>query len=227
MNLNQEPTSASHQAMRDLLPWFVNGTLGQGEAASVREHVQHCAQCAGDVARERRLQAGALADVAASADAAGRDAGLDVEGALARLMPRLGPQRQAAPGRAPAPRAARLRAWFGAGWMPWALAGQCALIAVLAIQGIGPQGAGGAYQALSDAPPAPAGTIVVMFRPDASLREVQRTLHASGARVVDGPTVTGAFVLSAPPGGQSNTLAMLRADGGVQLAEALTPRSAP
>ncbi|NHZ94394.1 hypothetical protein F2P46_01330 [Massilia sp. CCM 8734] len=211
MNLNQEPTGASHQAMRDLLPWFANGTLEETEAEPVRAHLQHCAQCAGEVAWQRQLHA-----------APAEPPGLDPERALARLMPRLGPQASAAPSKV-----SGLRAWFGNGWMPWALAGQCALITVLAIQMIAPVGKGEAYQALSDGAPAPAGTIVVIFRPDASLREVQRTLQASGARVVDGPTVSGAFVLSAPPGEQSNALAVLRADAGVQLAESLTPRSAP
>lgn len=212
MNLNQEPTSASHQAMRDLLPWFANGTLDESEAAGVRAHLPHCAQCAGEVAWQRQLQAAAPAE----------PSGLDPERALARLMPRLGPQRGAAPAKA-----SGMRAWFGGGWMPWALAGQCAVITVLAIQMIAPVGKGDVYQALSNATPAPAGTIVVVFQPDASLREVQRLLHASGARVVDGPTVTGAFVLSAPPGGQSTALAVLRADADVQLAEALGPRRAP
>ncbi|WP_166881324.1 zf-HC2 domain-containing protein [Massilia mucilaginosa] len=212
MNLNQEPTSASHQSMRDLLPWFANGTLDESEAAEVRAHLRHCAQCAGAVAWQRQLQAAAPAE----------PSGLDPERALARLMPRLGPQHSAAP-----VKASGMRAWFGGGWMPWAMAGQCALITVLVIQMIAPVGKGEAYQALSNAAPAPAGTIVVVFQPDASLREVQRLLQASGARVVDGPTVTGAFVLSAPPGGQSSALAVLRADADVQLAEALGPRSAP
>ncbi|RSZ60645.1 zf-HC2 domain-containing protein [Massilia atriviolacea] len=216
MNLNQEPNGASHQAMRDLLPWFANGTLGENEAAAVRAHVQHCAQCAGEVAWQRRLHAAAPAD----------PVGLDPERALARLMPRLGPEKHE---RAAPPAPAGLRAWFGGGWMPWALAGQGALIAVLAFHLIAPADKGPAYQALSNAASgaAPAGSIVVMFRPDASLREVQRTLQESGARVVDGPTVTGAFVLNAPAGGQSRALAVLRADAGVQLAEALGPRSAP
>ncbi|UOD29478.1 zf-HC2 domain-containing protein [Massilia violaceinigra] len=220
MNLNQEPTSASHQAMRDLLPWFANGTLDESEAAEVRAHLQHCTQCAGEVAWQRQLHA------AAPCEPSGRDP----ERALARLMPRLGPQNSPQNSVAPA-RASGMRAWFGGGWMPWAMAGQCALITVLVIQMIAPVGKGDAYQALSNAAAgptaAPAGTIVVVFQPEASLREVQRLLQASGARVVDGPTVTGAFVLSAPPGGQSTALAVLRADADVQLAEALGPRSAP
>ncbi|ATQ76939.1 hypothetical protein CR152_22295 [Massilia violaceinigra] len=212
MNLNQEPTSASHQAMRDLLPWFVNGTLDDAEAESVRAHLPHCAQCAGEVEWQRQLHA----------VAPGEPAGLDPERALARLMPRLGPQERAAPAAANG-----LRAWLGGGWMPWALAGQGALIALMAFQVIAPGAKGDGYQALSNGEKAPAGAMVVMFRPDASLRDVQRILHASGARVVDGPTVTGAFVLGAPQERQAGALAALRADPAVQLAEALTPRSAP
>ncbi|NHZ81696.1 hypothetical protein F2P44_20790 [Massilia sp. CCM 8695] len=212
MNLNQEPTSAAHQAMRDLLPWFVNGTLDQAAAAQVSAHLPHCAECAGEVEWQRRLRAAAPAE----------PSGLDPERALARLMPRLGLQQRAAP-----PFAAGLRAWLGGGWMPWALAGQGALIAVLAVRLAMPGAEGGAYQALSNGETAPAAAMVVMFHPDASLREVQRILQASGARVVDGPTVTGAFVLGAPPERQAGALAALRAEPAVQLAEALTPRSAP
>jgi hypothetical protein len=56
---------------------------------------------------------------------------------------------------------------------------------------------------------------------------VQEILLAQGARVVDGPTVTGAYVLEVPDANQAQTLSALKAYPVVQLAEPLTPRRAP
>lgn len=125
--------------------------------------------------------------------------------------------------------AARWRGlWSGGGWMPWALAGQGVLIAGLVVQ-LMPDGASD-YRALSSggagAQPQ-TGNVVVVFRPDAQLGQVQGILQANGARMVDGPTVTGAYVLDVPDASQASVLAALKADPVVQLAEPLGARRAP
>jgi hypothetical protein len=43
------------------------------------------------------------------------------------------------------------------------------------------------------------GNVVVAFNPDTPERELRRILQAAEARVVDGPTVTDAYVLAGSP----------------------------
>ncbi|KQV80879.1 hypothetical protein ASD15_13365 [Massilia sp. Root351] len=220
-----------------MLPWFANETLAADEMALVREHLRACPQCREEAAWQQRLRAAEPA----------LPPGLDPERALARLMPELGPQ-EAGQAAAPAvPQAARpavrpsADGWLqqlaarwqsllsgGSGWMPWALAGQGILIAGLVVQLL--PGDASDYRALSsggNAAPPSSGNVVVMFRPDAQLGQVQQILQAQGARVVDGPTVTGAYVLEVPDAQQAQTLSALRGYPAVQLAEPLNPRRAP
>ncbi|KQX01755.1 hypothetical protein ASC94_03915 [Massilia sp. Root418] len=237
MSTNQQ--ADTHGAVQALLPWFANETLPADEMALVRGHLRECPQCREDAAWQERLRAAGPA----------MPAGLDPERALARLMPQLGPQAdaqadaqadtqpalQTAPQPAARPvlrapsLAERWRAlWSGGGWMPWALAGQGVLIAGLLFQLL--PGGTQDYRALSNggkAPPPPAGNVVVVFRPDAQLGQVQQMLQAQGARVVDGPTVTGAYVLDVPDAAEAQVLAALKAYPLVQLAEPLNARRAP
>ena len=244
MSTNQ--LADAHGAVQALLPWFANETLAEDEMALVREHLRVCPQCRDDAAWQQRLRAAEPA----------LPPGLDPERALARLMPQLGPQEAvhaaAQPAAQPAVQAPMHQAtrpsvqplaggWLqqlaarwqalrsgGSGWMPWALAGQGILIAGLVVQLL--PGDANDYRALSNggnAAPPPAGNVVVMFRPDVQLGQVQEILQAQGARVVDGPTVTGAYVLEVPDANQAQTLSALKAYPVVQLAEPLTPRRAP
>jgi hypothetical protein len=125
--------------------------------------------------------------------------------------------------------AARWQAFRSSGgWMPWALAAQGVVIAGLVLQLLPNSSAD--YRALSNggnaAPPTP-GNVVVMFHADTQLGQVQQILQAQGARVVDGPTVTGAYVLDVPDANQAQALAALKALPEVQLAEPLNARRAP
>ena len=53
--------SAEHRSAQDLLPWFVNGTLGAGEASSVARHIADCERCQKDAAEQAQLRASASA----------------------------------------------------------------------------------------------------------------------------------------------------------------------
>ncbi|MYM92045.1 hypothetical protein GTP91_33340, partial [Rugamonas sp. FT82W] len=80
----------AHQAVQELLPWYASEQLAPDEARRVQEHLQTCAQCRQDLEWERGMRA-----EAAASDALPE--GLDMESALARLMPALGAQEHAAP----------------------------------------------------------------------------------------------------------------------------------
>lgn len=208
--MNYLANAATHQTVQPLLPWLLAGTLDSAEQAMVEQHVQGCAQCQADLAWQRRLRSAAPAPEGA----------FDADRALAQLLPRLGPQ---------TPRVGVLERWRKAAaannaWLKWAAAAQLAAIAVLALQLA--DHADADYRALGAAAHAD-GNAVVMFRPETTERDMRRILQASGARVVDGPTVTDAYVLALPPAQADAALARMRAERAVTLAQPLAAGARP
>ena len=206
-----------HREAQLLLPWYLTGRLEPDERARVDAHLKTCAVCRADLRLEQRLGpefAGLPLDVdqgwaamrrrleddAKSGDAAGWDGQFAGQaGALARS---------------------------GAPWMGWALAaGLAAIVAVGALPTAQPPPA--AYHALSSAAASPAGNVIVIFRPDASESAMRAALQASHARLVDGPTAAGAYVLHAAPAERQRALASLRAATSVVMAEPIDDGAAP
>lgn len=212
-NISSGDGNAAHQALQDLLPWYASGALSEAEAAQVQQHLQSCSACRAELGWQRKLleTEGPL------------PAGLDPERALARLMPQL----DAAPAPMQTPSLLeRLRAWLdGAGWQGWALAAQCAVIAVLAVQLL-PRAPATDYRALGNGATATPDVLVV-FKPDARLQDVQRLMQDHHAQIVGGPTVTGAYMLDVDAGHQPQLLSALRAHPAVERAESLTAASQP
>jgi hypothetical protein len=213
-----------HQAVQELLTWHASGRLAPDEAARVASHVQSCAQCRQDLQWERELL-----DEARREPDEQEEAG--VNAAFARLLPRLGEQ-EAPPAAAPLPAALpwwRTLAANEPRWLRWAALAQCVIIAGLALLLARPE-PDAAYRTLSandTAPAAGSGNVVVIFAPGASEQDLRRILQAQDARIVDGPTVTGAYVLSIPAGGQSQALRALRANAAIKLAEPLDAGASP
>lgn len=200
----------AHLEVQSLLPWHVSGTLSKHEEALVRRHLEECPACRADAALQQRLMVAEPAP----------PAGLDPERALGRLMARLEPRPSA-----PSP-LARLRASFAlGGWRNWALAAQCAVIAGLAFAWMQPP-PDSAYRALGSGDAA-TPELVVVFQPGAQLAEVQRLLLDTGGRIVDGPTVTGAYLVDVDEARVGRALTALRADPAVRLAEPLGAGTRP
>ncbi|WP_332851646.1 zf-HC2 domain-containing protein [Duganella sp. S19_KUP01_CR8] len=234
----------AHQAVQELLPWHASGQLAPEEAQRVQEHLQTCAECRRELEWERELRA-----EAAASDALPE--GVDMERALARLMPALGPQEHAAPAAQPSPAvgvdagasinananvsvnvsAGRVSWWRAAAanqpsWLRWTVAAQWVAIIGLGALLLRPDSEPAPYRVLGSAVSS-GGNLVVIFQPDTTERELRRILQAQGARVVDGPTVTDAYLLNVPAAGRAQALQSLRADPAVKLAEALDGSSAP
>ena len=216
-----------HEEVWDLLPWYVNGTLDEGETLTVEEHLEACGICREEV-RYWRGFARALqdeGDLAVSADAD-----------LARLRGRLAGAGASTPHRSPG-RATGGRAWRdGLRRTPsavrWALAAQ--LAAVLLLGGLlasswtgpasettapAPSGAtapaDGPFRTLSDAPAGPAAgeatLLRVVFADQAREREIRGALIAVGGRIVDGPSPTGVYTVAVDASGDPD--AVLRSLG--------------
>jgi hypothetical protein len=203
----------AHAEAQQLLPWLLAGTLEGAELARVQAHLNSCDRCRADLAWERNVRA------------AGRqpEPALDPDRALARVLPRLGPQpaRAGALGRGKSAVAANDRRWLRA-----LAAAQLVVIAVLALLLVRPAGDNASYRSLGAGGRAQ-GNLVVVFNPATPERELRRILQASEARVVDGPTVTDAYVLAVPPSRQTSTLGRLRAEPAVTFAQPLGTESPP
>ncbi|MBK1890273.1 zf-HC2 domain-containing protein [Undibacterium sp. 14-3-2] len=205
-------SDAEHEALQELLPWYASGALSEADAGRVQEHLRHCAVCREELTWQRSLLA----------TESPLPAGLDPERALARLMPQL----DVAATAQPVHLFARLQRWLQTTrWQGWALAGQFAVIVLLAVQLL-PHHETPVYQALGRGAAATPDVLVV-FRPDARLQDLQRILQLHGAQIIGGPTVTGAYMLEVEPDHQMPLLQALRAERSVEMAESLTAGSQP
>jgi hypothetical protein len=205
---------SAHRSADAVLPWFVNGTLTGDELAAVEEHVHECACCRREVDLLKQLHAVcAIAEPAPDATASYRRLSERLDGR--RWLDALGDRWRGLAGpwqRAPA-------------WARWTIAAQFAAIVALAVFVPAPGSQPATlYQTLGTpaARAASLGTIAVVFAPEATESELRRVVHAAGARVVDGPTESNAYVLEVPAGHRDDVLAALRAEPVVMLAQSLT-----
>ena len=204
------PLNASeHAAIDALLPWLVNGTLQGEELERVERHVAACPACRREV-----------------------DWLKDVFAACAAMAPL--PDAPAAFG-GQAARTGTWRARAADGWRvtpPWMrmlMAAQLAALAILGTLLAFDADNEPTYRTLGSATlPAPSGeTIAVMFDPATSEAELRGVINAIGARVVDGPTATHAYVLELPADRSSAAVEKLRAVPSVRLAEPLGAKAKP
>jgi Putative zinc-finger len=77
------------------------------------------------------------------------------------------------------------------------------------------------YRTLGDPPSPGAGQVVVVFDPACTEGEMSAALARAQARIADGPTTAGAYILRVPHGKREAALAALRASPGVRLAQSL------
>ncbi|MFP5390031.1 MAG: zf-HC2 domain-containing protein [Gammaproteobacteria bacterium] len=203
--------AGSHDEVQLLLPGYVTRRLTDEQNAFVQAHLRHCGTCRADLHWDARL-AGAEPPVPEQ---------LDAERALHKMMGRLPPAPPAV--QPPVPLRARLRDALG--WAPWALALPAMLAVLVLLRPSGrPAGEAADYRALANAPAVPTHpTVVVVFGPDTRMRAVDDILRANGARIIDGPSETGAYLLQVAPARQDAVIAALKSQAHAQLAESLAP----
>jgi hypothetical protein len=210
-----------HDAVQLLLPWYDGGSLEAAEVARVAAHLGACARCQADMGWQRRLR-DAATQAASSAEAFETPA--DADRGWAALRGRIGGDGASAPARLAAPLPAVRAASPRWGAWRWVVALQSAVILGLAALVIAPLPRDDAYRALGSASRASDASIVVVFRPDASELQIRQALRDSGARLVDGPTVTGAYLLSTAPARHAAAIERLRGHGAVLRVESLEAR---
>jgi anti-sigma factor RsiW len=213
-------TKSAHQKTQELLPWFLTGTLDAEESVAVEQHLQGCPACRSELDGLRVFQTAY----------ASSDVSPDTERALDKLRARLDSEV-----RAPATPRQGPGVWWpnllgqGRMWMKLALAAQFGVIFALSWELVQTGRTGFEYRTLSSAsmPARVVGSLVVVFDPNATQREVARILHRSGVRVVDGPTASNGYVLAVVDSRPQAALAKLRAEPAVLLAEPLEAHPTP
>lgn len=196
----------AHEQAQQLLPWYVNDTLGESERAQVEAHLAACDECRDDLATERVI--GTRVTGAAP----------DVEQGWADMQARMRTAGERE-------RRAFFRRRVPVGWVVGAQAVAAALIVAVMLPGQPAPKPTADYHALGSAPrPAEAmGNVIVMFAERSSEADLRGAFERSGARVVDGPTAAGAWVVHVDQPGRDRALATLRADAHVTLAEPIDP----
>lgn len=220
--MNDTPISAAdrHRKATELLPWYVNGTLGADETAWIEAHLAQCPECQKELAFERGMHAN-LPESAPLPDA---DAG------WAAMLERM----QEAPVPVPADEPAApsghgnvvalrprtfLRRPIPLGW---AMAAQAAAI-VLMVGGsqLGLVRSSGEheYHALASPSQTGAANMLVMFQPDLREADLRRILLSNRAELIGGPNASGAYQLRFAPGTLTGAMTRLRADPRVTMAQ--------
>jgi anti-sigma factor RsiW len=192
-----------HDEAEELLPWYATGQLDVADRLRVERHLYSCASCRRQLKAERQLaqQVQAMSPQA--------DAG------WARLKARIEPPRSPTPTRPGF--LSDLRSLFG---RPAVVALAVSQLTVVIV-------AGGIllsltrpnYHALGSAPEPATANAIVIFRAEATEKDLRTALESAGASIVGGPTAADAYLIHVDARGRSAALAKLKAHGVVQMAE--------
>jgi len=182
------PETCQRQEIAELLPWYVNETLGSEERKRTEDHIRECPAC--------RREVEILNQIATSVQA---EHPVPLSDLYARMIPRLQPRG-----------GARLLEWWRGVILPVpsfarvAIAAQLAVIVALAgaLAYIGPQ----AFTTLSgsDRTIGPAVRLQVIFTAQTTAAQIRDALLPMNAIIVDGPTSLGVFTVDVPLGATGN-----------------------
>lgn len=189
-----------HAEADRLLPWYVNGTLADDERLQVEQHLVECAQCQREAAWLRTVQE----------EFASGDADSEASSKTQHLHRRMGTRSRTWP----SPSAWRRRGKQ----LAWLAAVQAAVIFALGVTLFQQQH--DSYHTLS-APNDKGSLLVVVF--DARITEAQlrQLVRTNDARIVGGPTASGAYIVRVPDTREAAARKMLLGSGQVTLVEDL------
>jgi Putative zinc-finger len=225
---HSHPSSVAreHQEISALLPWYINGSIGEQERQRVDAHLLVCAGCRDELAQERRIYLGMAAEPAVEYMPAA---------SLKRLQARLDGV-DAAPAHAgmpvPTARKPSRRSMTWQGLMAASVAVMAVALSLLAADRWTRSRAHAAapayYTVTTPTAHAPGEVIRAVFAPTITLVELQAILDEAQLRIISGPTEAGVYSLAANSQRPVTTsLALLRAHPKVRFAESIQPSSGP
>lgn len=192
-----------HDEAEELLPWYATGQLDAADRVKVEAHLSSCAECQQQLATERRL----VQEFRAITP--------EVESGWARLRSRI-----------ESPAAIR-RPQLTFAEQFWATLRRPAVATLAFAQVAFVVVAGGillslsrpSYHALGSAPVPASANLIVMFRAEATVQDVDDTLKSVRATIVEGPTDSDAYLLHVAPQQRQVALNRLQANDQVSLAQ--------
>jgi hypothetical protein len=164
-----------HNRAFELLPWLVNGTLGDAEREAVEEHARACITCRRELREQQQLHAALRAR---------RTADVSAEGGFERLNRELDGESER--------RRTTLRYATAAPFAIAAAAGLAVLAILLWFTPL-PELADGGYSTLASTPAAEGALVDVVFADDTTAAEMQQLLDDIGGEIVAGPSQLGRY----------------------------------
>jgi hypothetical protein len=224
-----------HRDISALLPWYVNDSIGESERQRVDSHLERCAHCREDLARELHVFQGMNVETpieympaASLKRLQARLDGISPTDTATSGSPRASDGRAATDGRPSVGNQSRRPAvWMGL--MAASVAVMAVALSLLAndrwMQFRARSSAPDYYTVTTSAPRAPDVVIRAVFSPAITLVELQALLDEAQLRIVSGPTEAGVYSLAANSRRPVNSsLALLRAHAEVRFAESIQPR---
>jgi hypothetical protein len=218
-------TEQEHQAISQMIPWFVNGTLGELERERVDAHLLTCAVCRDDLLQEQRVY---------QAMAGERSVEYMPAASLKRLRAKLdGVCGAAASGELAPVSAVQIERTTGR-WKPWERRIAASIAVAAVVLGLLTMNQWARFRAHEFSPDyrtvttsqtrAPDESIRAVFSPSITLVELQAILDEAQLRIVAGPTEAGVYSLARNSERSVNSsLALLRRHSEVRFAESTQP----
>jgi hypothetical protein len=229
--MHQNDGAREHREISALIPWYVNGSIGEFDRQRVDAHLLLCAGCRDDLAHDRRVYEAMTAETAVEYMPAA---------SLKRLQARLDAIDVAADADADAEVSAEVPATDErrGGSMPWqglmaaSVAVMAVALSVLAterwLQFRAHATQPNYYTVTSPVTRVPDEVIRAVFAPTITLVELQAILDEAQLRIISGPTEAGVYSLAANSRRPvSSSLALLRAHAMVRFAESTQPSIGP
>jgi hypothetical protein len=116
---------------------------------------------------------------------------------------------------------------LSSGWLKTAQLALAAAATVAIVTLVVPRQSEGQYRLLGSDESAAPGNAIVLFAPDTAERDLRAALEEAGARLVDGPTASGAYIVQVPAEHRARALEGLRALPQVVLAEPIDAARGP
>jgi len=220
--------SPVHPDISALIPWYVNGRIGERERRRVDAHLAQCAHCRDELTREqwvyRKMTAETAVEHIPAVSLHRLQARLDGIGVAKSELE----EEEEAADAAAAPKLRR-RSMPWQGLMAASVAVMAVALSLLAadrwVQYRARAAAPPAYYTVTTAVPrAPDEAIRAVFSPTITLSELQSILDEAQLRIVSGPTEAGVYSLAVKSRQPvSSSLALLRSHAQVRFAESTAP----